>query len=145
MAVLLKERLRIRLDSHATAAARSASPDIVIKLPLDVVPVALTKTEQALRVEVRDLLLIIRVDRHLIKELPSGFHAAVWIVRCEQNAVDADRVRHAQIGLVRQTPALMALLNFEWVVRHPPGVSARGHRLEPQPIGPPVAIVAGDA
>ena len=29
----------------------------------------LTETEQALSVEVRDLLLIIRVDGHLIKEL----------------------------------------------------------------------------
>src|SRR5580658_10171139 len=64
----------------------------------------LTETEQALRVEARDFLSIIRVDRHLIKELPSGFHAAVWMVRGEQDAVDADRVRHGQIGLVRQTP-----------------------------------------
>src|SRR5580704_5028670 len=65
----------------------------------------LTETEQALRVEVCDLLLIIRVDGHLIKEPQSGFHVAVWIVRGEDDAVNADRVRHAQIGLVGQTPA----------------------------------------
>src|SRR5580704_9819300 len=67
----------------------------------------LTETEQALRVEVRDLFLFICVDGHMIKEWPTGFHAAVWIVRGEEDAVDTDRVRHAQIGLVRQTPALM--------------------------------------
>jgi hypothetical protein len=67
----------------------------------------LTETEQALRIEVRDLLLVIQVDGHLIKELPSGFHAAVWIVRSEENAVDTDRVRHAKIGLVRRTPAFI--------------------------------------
>jgi hypothetical protein len=44
----------------------------------------LTETEQALRVEVCDLLLIIRVDGHLIKELPSGLHAAVSIVGGEE-------------------------------------------------------------
>jgi RNA polymerase sigma-70 factor, ECF subfamily len=49
---------------------------------------------------VRDLLLFIHVDRHLIKELPGGFHVAVWIVRGEDDAVDTDRVHHAQIGLV---------------------------------------------
>src|SRR5580698_1657553 len=65
------------------------------------------ETEQALCVEVRDLLLFIRVDGHLIKELASGFHVAVWIVRGEEDAVDSDRVHHAQIGLVRQTPALI--------------------------------------
>jgi hypothetical protein len=65
----------------------------------------LTETEQALRIEVRDLFLVIHVDGHLIKELPSGFHVAVGIVRGEDDAVNADRVRHAQIGLVRQTPA----------------------------------------
>src|SRR5580698_4291275 len=67
----------------------------------------LAETEQALRVEVRDFLPVICVDGHLIKELPSGFHAAVWIVGGEEDAVDSDRVRHAQIGLVRQTPALI--------------------------------------
>jgi hypothetical protein len=67
----------------------------------------LTETEQALRVEVRDLLLVIGVDGHLIKELPSSFHAAVRIVGGEEDTVDTDRVRHAQIGLVRQTPALI--------------------------------------
>jgi len=67
----------------------------------------LTETEQALRVEVGDLLLFIHVDGHLIKELPSGFYAAVWIVRGEDDAVDTDRVHHAQIGLVRQAPALI--------------------------------------
>jgi hypothetical protein len=51
----------------------------------------LTETEQALRVEVRDLLLIIRVDGYLIEELSSGLHAAVWIVRGEENAADTDR------------------------------------------------------
>jgi hypothetical protein len=55
-----------------------------------------TETEQALRVEMRDLLLVIHVDGHLIKALPSGFHAAVWSVRGEENAVDTDRVRHSQ-------------------------------------------------
>src|SRR5580658_2176827 len=55
----------------------------------------------------RDLLPIIRVDRHLIKEWPSGFHAAVGMVRGEKDAVDTDRVCHAQIGVVRQTPALI--------------------------------------
>src|SRR5580692_3651148 len=67
----------------------------------------LTETEQALRVEVRDLLLIIRIDGHLIKELPSGLHAAVGIVRGEEDAVYSDSVRHTQISLVRQTPALI--------------------------------------
>ena len=67
----------------------------------------LTETEQALRIEVRDLLLIIHVDGHLIKALPSGFHAPVWLVRGEHDAVDTDRVHHALIGLVRQTPALI--------------------------------------
>ena len=67
----------------------------------------LTETEQALRIEVSDLLLIIHVDRHLIEESPSGFHAAVGIVRGKEDAVDTDRVRHAEIGLVRQTPALI--------------------------------------
>src|SRR6516162_1692729 len=38
-----------------------------------------------------------------------------------------------------------ALLNFEWVTRCPPRRWARAHGLELQPIGPPVAIVAGDA
>src|SRR5580698_6203253 len=66
-----------------------------------------TETEQALRVEMRDLLLVICVDGHLIEELPSSFHAAVGIVRGEEDAVDTDRVHHAQIGLVRQTPALI--------------------------------------
>src|SRR5580693_4571544 len=66
-----------------------------------------TETEQALRVEMRDLLLVICVDGHLIEELPSGFHAAVGIVRGEEDAVDTDRVRHAQIALVRQIPALI--------------------------------------
>jgi hypothetical protein len=37
----------------------------------------LTETEQALRVEVRDLFLIIRIDGQLIKESPGGSHAAV--------------------------------------------------------------------
>ena len=60
----------------------------------------MTETEQGLRVEVRDLLLVTRVDGHLIKEWPSGFHAAVWIVGGEEDAVDTDRVRHAQIGVV---------------------------------------------
>ena len=64
-------------------------------------------TEQALGVEVRDLLLIVHVDGHLIKVLPSGFHGAVRIVGGEEDAVDTDRVRHAQIGLVRQTPTLI--------------------------------------
>src|SRR5580692_7614967 len=66
-----------------------------------------TETEQALRVEVRDLLPVICVDGHMIKEWSSGFHAAVWIVRGEEDAVDSDRVRHAQIGVVRQTPAII--------------------------------------
>src|SRR5580692_5400613 len=66
-----------------------------------------TETEQALRVEMRDLLLVICVDRHLIEELPSSFHAAVGIVRGEEDAVDTDRVRHAQIGLVGQVPAFI--------------------------------------
>src|SRR5580698_1704252 len=44
--------------------------------------------EQTLRVEVPDLLLLIHIDGHLIKEFPSGFHVAVWIVRGEQNTVD---------------------------------------------------------
>jgi hypothetical protein len=61
---------------------------------------------QALRVEVRDLFLVSSVDGHLIKELASGFHAAVWSVRGEEDAVDTDRVRQAQIGLVRQIPVL---------------------------------------
>jgi hypothetical protein len=56
---------------------------------------------------VRDLFLIIHVDGHLIKELPGGFHAAVWMIRGEDDPVDTDRVHHAQIGLVRQTPALI--------------------------------------
>ena len=55
----------------------------------------LTETEQTLRVEAPDLLLVIHVDGHLIEELPSGFHVAVWIVRGEDDAVNADRVRHA--------------------------------------------------
>ena len=67
----------------------------------------LTETEQALRVEVRDLLFIAHVDRHLIKVLPSGFHVAVRIVCGEEDAVDPDRVHHAQIGVVCQTPALI--------------------------------------
>src|SRR5580698_2920746 len=67
----------------------------------------LTEAEEALSVEVCDLLLIVHVDGHLIKELPGGFHAAVWIVRSEDDAVDTHRVHHAQIGLVRQTPALI--------------------------------------
>src|SRR5580693_8834707 len=67
----------------------------------------LTETEKTLRVEVPDLLLVIHVDGHLIKELASGFHVAVWIVRGEEDAVDTDRVHHAQIRLVRQTPALI--------------------------------------
>jgi hypothetical protein len=67
----------------------------------------LTETEQALGVEVRDLLLVIHVDGHLINELPGSFHVAVWIVRGEEDAVDTDRVHHAQIRLVRQTPALI--------------------------------------
>jgi hypothetical protein len=37
----------------------------------------------------------------------------------------------------------MALLNFEWVTRCPPRRWARAHGFELQPIGPPVAIVAG--
>ena len=66
----------------------------------------LTETEQALGVEVRDLFLVIHVDGHLIKELPSRLHVAVGIVRGEDDARSMpDRVRHAQIGLVRQTPA----------------------------------------
>src|SRR5580693_9133277 len=68
---------------------------------------ALTETEQALRVEVRDLLPVVCVDGHMIKEWPSGFHAAVGIVRGEKDPVDSDRVSHAQIGVVRQTPALI--------------------------------------
>jgi hypothetical protein len=32
---------------------------------------------------------------------------AVGMVRGEEDPVDTDRVRHAQIGLVRQTPALI--------------------------------------
>jgi hypothetical protein len=60
----------------------------------------LTETEQGLRVEVRDLLPIGCVDGHMIKERSSGFHAAVWIVGGEEDAVDTDRVRHAQIGVV---------------------------------------------
>src|SRR5580658_6651135 len=67
----------------------------------------LIETEQALGVQVRDLLLVIHVDGHLIKELPSSFHVAVWIVRGEEDAVDTDRVHHAQIRLVRQAPALI--------------------------------------
>ena len=35
---------------------------------------------------------------------PGGFHVAVWIVCGEDGAIDADRVRHTQICLVRQTP-----------------------------------------
>src|SRR5271156_1085343 len=65
----------------------------------------LTETQQALRVEVRNLPLVIDVDWHLIEESPSGFHVSIWIVRREDDAVNANRVRHAQIGLVRQTPA----------------------------------------
>ena len=61
----------------------------------------LIETEQALGVEVRDLFLVIHVDGHLIKESPSGFHVAVWIVRSEEDAVDTDRIHHAQIRLVR--------------------------------------------
>jgi len=67
----------------------------------------LAEPEQALRVEVRDFLLVIHVNGHLIKELPSGFHAAVWIVCGEEDTVDTDRVRHAEIGLVRRVPALV--------------------------------------
>jgi hypothetical protein len=67
----------------------------------------LTETEQTLRVEVPDLLLVIHIDGHLIKELPRGLHVAVWIVRGEKDPVDTDRVHHAQIRLVRQTPALI--------------------------------------
>ena len=67
----------------------------------------LTDTEQALRIDVRDLLLFVHVDRHLIKELSSGFHAAVWMVRGEDDAIDTDRIHHSQIRLVRQTPALI--------------------------------------
>ena len=65
----------------------------------------------------RDLLLFIRVDGHLIKELPGGFHVAVWIVRGEDDAVDTDRVHHAQIGLSLihiyrgQAALAMALVN----------------------------------
>jgi hypothetical protein len=36
-------------------------------------------------------------------------------------------------------------LNFEWVTYRAARGLARAHGLEPQPIGPPVAIVAGDA
>jgi hypothetical protein len=39
---------------------------------------------------VRDLFLIIHVDGHLIKELPGGFHAAVWMIRGEDDPVDTD-------------------------------------------------------
>src|SRR5580658_85261 len=66
-----------------------------------------TETEQALGVEVRDLFLVIHIDGHLIEELPSGLHVAVGIVRGEDDAVNADCVRHALIGLVRQTPTLI--------------------------------------
>ena len=41
----------------------------------------LSLTEQALGVEVRDLLLIVHVDGHLIKVLPSGFHSAPHVDR----------------------------------------------------------------
>src|SRR5580700_6795238 len=67
----------------------------------------LSETEQTLRIEVPDLLLVFHVDGHLIKKLPCGFHVAVWIVRGEEDVVDTDRVHHAQIRLVRQTPALI--------------------------------------
>src|SRR5580692_11197390 len=67
----------------------------------------LTETEQTLRVEVRDLLLVIHVDGHLIKELSGSFHVTVWIVCGEEDAVDTDRVHHAQIRLIRQTPTLI--------------------------------------
>ena len=77
-------------------------------------PFILTETEQALRVEVRDLLLIIRVDGHLIKELPSGFHAAVWIVRGEEDAVDTDRVRHAQMLVFVEAEDLKTW-RWEWL------------------------------
>jgi hypothetical protein len=81
---------------------------ISIKLSLDALTSFIrTEAEQAFRVEVCDFLLIIHVDRHLIKELSSAFHAAVWIVRGKDDAIDADRVHHAQVGLVRQTPALI--------------------------------------
>ena len=40
---------------------------------------------------------------------------------------------------------LLALLNFEWVNGRPPRRRVRACSLELQPIGPPVAIVAGDA
>jgi len=63
--------------------------------------------EQPLCVEVSNLLLVILVDGHLIKALPSGFHAAVRSVRGEDDAIAADRVRHTQIGLVRRTPTLI--------------------------------------
>jgi hypothetical protein len=46
---------------------------------------------------------------------------------------------------LHHTSIAMALLNFEWVTRHPPRRWGRAHGLERQPIDPPVAILAGDA
>jgi len=40
---------------------------------------------------------------------------------------------------------ISAILNFEWVMDRVAGGLTRAHSLEPQPIGRPVAIVAGDA
>src|SRR5580698_9494405 len=54
-----------------------------------------------------DLLPVTGANGHLVKEWSSGFHAAVGMVRREEDAVDTDRVRHAQIGLVRKIPALI--------------------------------------
>src|SRR5580698_3114257 len=54
-----------------------------------------------------DLLPVTGANGHLVKEWSSGFHAAVGMVRREEDAIDTDCVRHTQIGLVRQTPALV--------------------------------------
>jgi hypothetical protein len=66
------------------------------------------ETEQALGVTVRDLLLIIHVDGHLIKALPSGFYAGVWPVRGEHDAVDADRIHHVRLAASIQSQSMRA-------------------------------------
>src|ERR1700757_4537788 len=46
--------------------------------------------EQVLGVAVRDLFFVDRGDRHLFKELPTGFHAGERIVGGEKDSVDTD-------------------------------------------------------
>jgi hypothetical protein len=77
-------------------------PSFILRLASSTSPPP--ETEQVFGVEVRNFLFIAHGDGHLINLLPSGFHVAVRIVCGEDNAVDTNRVHHAQIGMVYQTP-----------------------------------------